>query len=196
MKFVIRCTFAAAVIAAAAQHNLFAQEGAEAIIKAAAEASSSLDLVADKFEVDQKSGWTTATGNVHIRTHGHELKADSVRLHQERGDVEAKGNVLLKRDGLGAWSGDYIEYNYKTGKGMTGKGFIRAGEFFVSAEELTRATDGKTIAKKAIVSTCTNHVDHLHWCVTGEVIYKDNDYIKVKNAIPWLFGIPVGYMPF
>ncbi|MDA3924305.1 MAG: hypothetical protein PF904_06390 [Kiritimatiellae bacterium] len=196
MKFVIRCLFVATVAVVAVPHDLFAQEGVEGIIKGAEDIQSNLDITADKFEVDQKTGWTTAKGNVHIKTYGHELKADSVRLHQERGDVEAKGTVVMKRDGMGAWSGDYIEYNYKNGKGMTGKGFMRAGEFFISAEEVTRDSDGTTVAHKALVTTCTNHVDHLHWCVTGEVIYKENDYIKVKNAIPWLFGIPVGYMPY
>jgi len=195
MKLPIRCLFVCTAVAVAVSHKVLAQD-TQSIIKATKELKSNLDIMADKFEVDRKTGWTTAIGNVHIKTYGHELKADSVRLHQERGDVQARGNVLIKREGLGAWTGDYIEYNYKTGAGMTGRGFIRAGDFFVSAEELTRRPDGHTVARRAIVTTCTNDVDHLHWCVTGEVQYKDNDYIIVKNAVPWAFGIPIGYMPY
>ena len=195
MKFVTRCLFVMVVLAAASPFSLLAQD-IQAIMKATKEMQSKLDIMADKFEVDQKSGWTTATGNVRIKNREHELTADTVRLHKDRGDVLAKGNVVIKRAGLGAWSSDYIEYNYKTGKGMTGKGFVRAGDFFISAEELTRAADGHTVAHHAVVTTCTNHVDHLHWRVTGELIYKDNDYIKIKHAVPWLFGIPVGYLPY
>ncbi len=195
MKFMIRCFCVSAVFAVAAAHQILAQD-VLAVMKATADLQAGVDILADKFEVDRKSGWTTATGNVLIRTHGHELKADTVRLHQDRGDVQARGNVLIKREGLGAWTGDYIEYNYKTGQGLTGSGFVRAGDFFIAADEITRAPDGRTEAKRAIVSTCTNHVDHLHWCVTGNVIYKDNDYIKIRNAVPWFCGIPVGYMPY
>ena len=154
------------------------------------------DITAEKFEIDRKSGWTTATGNVHVKVQGHELKADRVRLHQELGEVQARGNVLIKREGLGAWTGDYIEYNYKTGRGLTGKGYIRAGDFFFSADELVREKDGTTTAHRAVVTTCTNHVDHLHWCVTGQAIYKDNDYIKIRHAVPWFFGVPVAYLPW
>ncbi len=161
-----------------------------------ADQASGLDMTADKFEVDRKTGWTTATGNVRIKSRGHELKADRVRLHQELGDVQARGNVLIKREGLGAWTGDYIEYNYKTGEGLTGKGYIRAGEFFLSAAEITRERDGLTRAHRGVVTTCTNDLEHLHWCMTGEVTYKDNDYITVKHAVPWLFGVPFAYMPY
>lgn len=168
----------------------------EAVAKVVSGNLSTPDISADKFEVDRKSGWTIATGHVHIKAKGHELKADRVRLNQERGDVQARGNVLIKRDGLGAWTGDYIEYNYKTGKGLAGKGYVRAGDFFLSADELVREKDGTTTAKKAVITTCTNDVDNLHWCVTGQAIYKDNDYIKVKNAVPWFFGVPVGYLPW
>ncbi len=169
---------------------------AEAVAKVASGNLDAPEITADKFEVDRKSGWTTATGNVHVKTQGHELKADRVRLHQERGEVQARGNVLIKREGLGAWTGDYIEYNYKTGQGLAGKGYVRAGDFFLSADELVREKDGTTTAHKAIITTCTNDIDNLHWCVTGEAIYKDNDYIKVKNAVPWFFGVPVAYMPW
>jgi lipopolysaccharide export system protein LptA len=161
-----------------------------------ADQASGLDMTADKFEVDRKTGWTTATGNVRIKSRGHELKADRVRLHQELGDVQARGNVLIKREGLGAWTGDYIEYNYKTGEGLTGKGYIRAGEFFLSAAEITRERDGLTRAHRGVVTTCTNDLEHLHWCMTGEVTYKDNDYITVKHAVPWLFGVPFAYLPY
>lgn len=170
-------------------------QGVAEIVKLAEEAAG-LDITADTFEVDRQSGWTTANGNVLMRSRGHELRADRVRVHQDLGDVQARGNVLIRREGLGAWSGDYIEYNYKTGRGLTGKGYIRAGEFYLSAEELTREPDGTTRARRAVVTSCTNHVDHLHWCMTGDVTYKDNDYITIRHAVPWFFGVPVAYLPY
>ena len=159
-------------------------------------ADSGLEITAEKFEVDQKSGWTTATGNVMVRTGEHELKADRVRLHQDKGDVQARGNVLIKQRGFGSWSGDYIEYNYKTGKGLTGAGDFQAGVFRVRSQEVTRREDGRYDLKHAEVTTCTNAPGHLHWRLTGTARYKDNDYVEVYDAVPWLFGVPFAYLPY
>ena len=155
-----------------------------------------MEITAEKFEVDQKTGWTTASGGVKIRTGEHEMSADRVRLHQEKGDVQARGNVVLRQRGFGAWSGDYIEYNYKSGKGLTGHGQLDAGVFRVSAKEVTRREDGRFDARYAEVTTCTNAPGHRHWRMTGHARYKDNDYVEIFDAVPWLFGVPFAYLPY
>lgn len=157
---------------------------------------SGLESSADKFEVDQKSGWITFTGHVKIKTGDHNLCADRVRLNQETGDVQARGNVTISQQGFGTWSGDYIEYNYKTGKGLTGIGDLKAGEFRVLMHEATRREDGRYDARQMQVTTCTNAPGHWHWMMSGHGRYKDNDYVEVYNAVPWLFGVPVGYLPY
>ncbi len=159
-------------------------------------AGAGLEMTADKFEVDQKTGWTTAAGHVMIRTGDHEMKADRVRLHQDKGDVQARGNVLIQQRGFGSWSGDYIEYNYKTGKGLTGSGDFQAGVFRVRAPEVTRREDGRYDLKHAEVTTCTNAPGHEHWSMTGTVVYKDNDYVEIYDAVPWMFGVPFAYLPY
>lgn len=157
---------------------------------------SGLEITGDKFEVDQKTGWITTSGHVKIHTSNHELTADRVRLNQEKGDVQARGNVVIRQMGFGTWSGDYIEYNYKTGKGLTGFGKLQAGDFRISAREVTRREDGRFDAHSALVTTCTNSPGHRHWAITGDVRYKDNDYVEIYNAVPWLFGVPFAYLPY
>lgn len=159
-------------------------------------ADTGLEITADKFEVDRKSGWTTATGNVRIKTGEHELSADRVRLHQEKGDVQARGNVVIQQRSFGAWSGDYIEYNYKTGKGLTGLGELQSGVFRIGAREVTRREDGRYDARHAEITTCTNAPGHRHWRMTGHVCYKENDYAEIHGAVPWLFGVPFAYLPY
>ena len=157
---------------------------------------SGAEITADKFEVDQHTGWITASGHVRIKTSGHEMSADRVRLHQDKGDVQARGGVVIQQSGFGSWSGDYIEYNFKTGKGLTGIGQFQAGVFRVQAQEVTRREDGRYDMKDAVVTTCTNAPGHRHWCMTGDVRYKDNDYVEVYDAVPWLFGVPFAYLPY
>lgn len=157
---------------------------------------SGMESTADKFEVDQKSGWITFIGNVKLRTGEHELKADRVRMHRESGEVQARGNVVIQQRGFGTWAGDYIEYNYKTGKGLTGAGDFKMGEFRVLTHEVTRREDGRFDARYMQVTTCTNAPGHWHWRVTGHGRFKDNDYVEVFNAVPWMFGVPFGYLPY
>jgi lipopolysaccharide assembly outer membrane protein LptD (OstA) len=154
------------------------------------------ESTADQFEVDQKSGWITFSGNVRIRTGDHELSADRVRLHQDKGDVQARGNVVIRQSGLGTWTGDYIEYNHKTGKGLTGTGLISVGDIRVLAHEVTRREDGRFDARNVQVTTCTNAPGHWHWCVSGDGRFKDNDYVEVFKAVPYLFGVPFAYLPY
>jgi lipopolysaccharide assembly outer membrane protein LptD (OstA) len=157
---------------------------------------SGLESTADKFEVDQKTGWITFTGNVVVRTGDHELRADRVRLHQDKGDVQARGNVMIRQSGFGTWTGDYVEYNYKTGKGLTGIGDIKVGDVRVLTREVTRREDGRYDAKHIQVTTCTNAPGHWHWSVSGDGRFKDNDYVEVFNAVPHLFGVPFAYLPY
>jgi hypothetical protein len=105
----------------------------------------------------------------------------------------ARGNVVLRQRGFGAWTGDYIEYNYKTGKGLTGLGELQAGVFHIGAKEVTRREDGRFDARYAEITTCTNSPGHRHWRMTGHARYKDNDYVEVFDACRGIlgrFGLP------
>lgn len=174
----------------------YAQAQANSVPPPQASSESGVEINSDKFEVDQKTGWVTATGHVKISTAEQELTADKVRLQQEKGDVQARGNVVIRQRGLGTWAGDYIEYNYKTGKGLTSAGDIRAGDFWIRTQEINRREDGQYVARYAEVTTCTNAPGHRHWAMTGHVRYKQNDYIELEDAVPWMFGVPCAYLPY
>jgi len=156
----------------------------------------SVESSADMFEVDQKSGWLTLTGNVLIKTGNHEMTADMARLNRESGDVQAKGNVIIAQPGLGSWRGEAIDYNYKTGKGLALMGEFRSGPFTLQAKEMTRAEDGLYTAKSVAVTTCTNAPGHWHWHLTGDATFKDNESASIYHAVPHFLGIPFAYLPY
>ena len=122
-------------------------------------------ISADTFGVDQKTGWVDAKGNVKVKASDHELSADKVRLHREKGDIQASGNVVIRRTGFGTWTGDYIEYNYKTGKGLTSAGDVVAKDFRIHADEVERREDGRFDLNGLAMTTCTNEPGRWHWCV-------------------------------
>ncbi len=154
------------------------------------------ESTADKFEVNQKTGWIVLTGNVKIITDKQELTTDEARIHRESGDIKASGHVVIRQPGLGDWRGDVIEYNYKTGKGLALNGYLKAKSFSVYAKEMIRNENGLYEGNDITVTTCTNDLEHLHWCVTGDARLQDSEYVTLRNGVPYLFGVPFFYFPY
>ena len=154
------------------------------------------ESTADKFEVDQKTGWGTWTGHVKVVTDKQELTCEQAKIHRESGLVQAVGNVVIKQPGLGEWRGDSVEYNYKTGKGLAVNGYLRSKDFSVFSKEMSRHEDGRYEGRDVTVTTCTNDLEHLHWCIEGDATLKDGEYVTIRNGVPYLFGVPFFYFPY
>jgi len=45
------------------------------------------------------------------------------------------------------------------------------------------------------ITTCTNSADHLHWSLSGEVKYRNGEYVLVKNTVLRAWGVPVMWFP-
>lgn len=157
---------------------------------------SEVQTSSDKLDVDQKTGWITMSGNAIVKSGLFELHADKIRIHSESGDAQASGNVTLQQSGFASWSGDYIEVNFKTGAGLATAGEFRCKDFRIRASEVTRTEDGYYDAKHLRITTCTNDVDHWHWCMSGHGRFKDNESAEIWSAVPYLFGVPFAYLPY
>lgn len=157
-----------------------------------------IQLTADKFDTDRKSGITTASGNARLRHGDNTLSADSMSINQQTGDVTAQGHVILKREGLGSWRGERIQYNPRTGKATVSAGVLRTtGDYSLGFEGLRREEDGTFVLSRAQATTCTNDWHFWHWSISAdEVRLRENDCATLKGAVPWVLGIPVGYFPW
>lgn len=155
-----------------------------------------LDITAGKFTVDQKTGWVTATGNVRLKSGDQRMWADSARFNRQTGAVEADGNVIIKKGEFGTWSGPHIEFNHKTGEGLSGFSEIRSGVIRIQSESAQREENGKYNVNGMALTTCTNAPGHWHWCLRGNGEFRDNDYVKITHAVPYLFGVPFGWLPW
>ncbi len=154
------------------------------------------ESTADKFEVNQKTGWIILTGNVKVVTDKQEMTSDQAKIHRESGVVQAVGNVIIKQPGMGNWLGDSVEYNYKTGKGLAVNGYLKSKGFVVYAKQMARSEEGLYQADGVSVTTCTNAFDRLHWRIAGEARLKDGDYVEIYNGVPYVFGVPFFYFPY
>lgn len=74
-------------------------------------ADSKIDLTADKLESGNGSNQIEASGNVEIKREGMTLKADEVRYNRVTEDVEAKGKVRVDDPAWKVKSADSIQLN-------------------------------------------------------------------------------------
>lgn len=67
----------------------------------------------------------------------------------------------------------------------------------IRGEYLTRDADGLMLFQDPVcATTCSNAVGHTHWNVTGEVEYKEHDYVILRNAWLNFYEIPILWLPY
>jgi len=72
-----------------------------------------------------------------------------------------------------------------------------AGPVTVRGERMTRDADGTMLFYDPVcATTCTNEVGHTHWNVTGEVVYREDDYVILRNTVLRFCEIPVFWLPY
>ncbi len=64
------------------------------------------------------------------------------------------------------------------------------------SELVTKKGDTFSFAQPTALTTCTNSEDHLHWSVTGEMTYRDQKSVVVKDLVLRAWGVPVMWFPY
>ena len=103
-----------------------------------------------------------------------------------------------RRDGQVSFSADSVAVDNVT-KAAVAAGHVRAtaGAVTLRGERLERDADGLfSFHSPTCVTTCTNDVGRTHWNVTGEVRYRTDDCVLVRNAWLRFCEVPVFYLPF
>ncbi len=69
--------------------------------------------------------------------------------------------------------------------------------FTVRGELMTRDVDGRMVFHDpTCATTCTNDVGDTHWNVTGEVAYKEKDYVILRNMWLRFYEVPIFWLPY
>ncbi len=191
MRFV-RWFFLASLFIANALPSLSAQESAEWEIESASEESS--------LSYDPDSGVGTAENGVIVKykdaAHGEaSLYADRVTFNQTSGQVTAEGSVTLQRDGQ-AWSGERLEYNFRTG--TMGAANYRTGKtpFFAAGDSLIGSGEaGNYTAEDAYLTT--DDVKNPNYRIRAKRIQiVSGKHFVARNAVVYIGKIPVMYLPW
>ena len=69
--------------------------------------------------------------------------------------------------------------------------------FKLKGEAMSRSADGTyRFDPSTYATTCTNEAGHTHWNVTGEVEYKSEDHVLLRNAVLRFWEVPIFYLPY
>jgi len=69
--------------------------------------------------------------------------------------------------------------------------------FTVRGERLTRDVDGTVLFHDpTCATTCSNDVGHTHWNVSGEIAYKAEDYVLLRNMVLRFCEVPIFWLPY
>lgn len=106
--------------------------------------------------------------------------------------------ILLFAAQAMTFSADSIAVDNVT-KAAVASGHVHAvsGVYTLRGDYMQRDQDGIMHFRSPMcVTTCTNDVGHTHWNVTGDVQYRERDFVIVKNAWLNFYEIPVFYLPY
>ena len=79
----------------------------------------------------------------------------------------------------------------------TGHVVAAAGPMTVRGDYMTRDPVGTFLFHDPVcATTCTNAVGHTHWNVSGEVEYRDKEYVILRNAWLRFYEVPVFWLPY
>jgi len=80
---------------------------------------------------------------------------------------------------------------------VTGHVHATAGVITVRTDSATRSEDGLVrFADPTYATTCTNELGHTHWNVTGEIEYKEHEYVILRNAWLTFCEVPILWLPY
>ncbi len=154
-----------------------------------------IELTADSLSA-ASNGWVVAEGNVLVRYADAQVTADRLMVNKNSGSIVAEGNVILVREGQGATRTERLEFNYKTGEGLTPKIDVQSAAFRVMAEKAKRLGDGSYELYDVKVTTCTNDESCLHYHVKAkQAFFMPEQYVILKRATSYFQGLPLGYLP-
>lgn len=114
-----------------------------------------LEASADNYDFNRKTQVLEASGNVNIRYGELRLRADSVHVQAETGDVSADGGVRVQTaDDRFVWQGEEASGNLKSKRFDFGASSGRLREWFYRVDSAERTSEGVLKLENVVFSTC------------------------------------------
>jgi lipopolysaccharide assembly outer membrane protein LptD (OstA) len=145
--------------------------------------------------VSYANGVWYGTNWFYVKYLGSFLTAESGRLNQQTGEVEADGHVRIE-SGDQIWVGEHIRYNFKTHQ-MQSEEF-RTGKppVFAAGRELTGNTTNRTYTARHVFVTTDDISNPAFRVRASRVKIVPGKYVEMWNAVFYADGVPAFYFPY
>lgn len=153
-------------------------------------------LDADTLTHEAAGDTVEASGNVRIRGRGMTLLSDRAFLFGDKEEAEARGNVILMRDG-DTLRADRIRLNYRTDTGVVenGAAFMPKGNFHLRAQQMEKRGPDAYRLERGVFTTCDG--DNPSWKFSAsEIDVNAEGYATGKNALFYVKDVPLLYFPY
>ncbi len=121
------------------------------------------------------------------------IKADKITYYEDKGIVEAEGNVTLKR-GDQFIATDKLRYDLKTKKGVATFAASYAEPWYGWGQKIVKVTDTQYEIENGYVTTCDYIKPHWKIKVKKATLYA-NEKIVARNAVIYVGKVPIFYWP-
>lgn len=142
-------------------------------------------------------GTLIAEGEVLVSGEGVTVRADSLRYDPGSDTLTLKGNVVMKEDGGGTFTGDTLALDLTdlTGGISRGEIIIVPNGFRVRGEDIIRIGPEEYSIRKGVFTSCPG--DCPDWSFTASRIrVRKEGYLEARHAAFRIVGIPVFYIPY
>lgn len=156
-----------------------------------------IEVTADRMEYS--GDLLIGDGNVAVQQSGASLQADHVSVNYQTGEVTARGNILMIRDGS-RWEGQDLVYNYKTREGSFGRSFMYFEPAYITAEKTERISTNEFRMTDAMITICSG--DNATVYAKAKEVKVTNDegprgaFIQAKHVTFYVGPVPVFYTPY
>ena len=153
-----------------------------------------IEVNADQLEYFQTQQLIIGRGHVVIIRAQQRMMADFVKVHTDTQVAEARGNVILDRQGT-VWRGEDLVYNFKTQQGEFGTFVAYYEPFFVRADDSQRVSTNEFLLHNATFTTCDGD-DPKFYMRSNEARILDGTTLKAYSVVPYLYGVPFFWLPY
>lgn len=143
------------------------------------------------------NGIVIAEGEVQVKGEGVVVTGDSLKYDPGSDTLILTGNVVMKEDGGGAFTGDTLALDLAdlTGGISRGEIIIVPNGFRVFGEDINRIGPEEYSVRKGVITSCPG--DCPDWSFTASKIeVRKEGYLKARHAAFRILGVPVFYTPY
>ncbi len=157
--------------------------------------SEAIQLEADYWELDRKTGDTLLKGNVRITSGSVRLFCDRARANTQTKQATAEGNVILRK-GYKEWRSEQLDYNFATGAMKAGlaRADLGGGVFFES--KYLEATDKSSYILKDAYFTTSDYEKPGYRLKSSTIIVYPDNRLSLRNVVLYVGSVPVFYFPY